>query len=586
MRRCRTFLFSLLLCATVVATPLTEAHGQSVPSTDEDTVSTNPGVPDAGELHDSSLDARFGDVTAPEPTIPDTPPPVDHTAPVDLTRLTRWDGDPYWGAYLSGAPYTTSVMDAFENRTAKRLSVLHFGQAWSTSGTFHAFPTAAMNAVRSRGTIPYLTWGGWGSTSAGATQVDWQNADIAGGRYDSYITAWAQAAKAWGHPFFLRFDWEMNGNWYPWSERANGNAPGSYITMWRHVHDIFAAQGATNATWVWCPNISGGTSTPYSKLYPGDAYVDWTCMDGYNYAGLRSAPWQTPTQVFMGGSVSAGHNSYQELLDVAPSKPIMIGETASTESGGSKSDWIQDLLLVTLPQKMPAVKAIVWTDWNGGNTTRDWPIESSVGATAAFAKGIASPYWEPNSFGSIDAINTLLAGVSQPAQPTTVSAQLAGTTTLSPIADSQVSQASPDTNFGTSSQLQANDNVNLSYLRFDLRTLAGHTITSAQLSLHTRTESWAGSAATFTVATTSGGWSETGITWSNKPVIGSMLGTIKQPGVVDQWYTISLDLAGMQAAVSGGELDIVLHGDSTKDSWSFSSRESGTLSPQLALAFQ
>ena len=33
------------------------------------------------------------------------------------------------------------------------------------------------------------------------------DADIANGSQDAYITQWAEAAKAWGHPFFLRFDW-------------------------------------------------------------------------------------------------------------------------------------------------------------------------------------------------------------------------------------------------------------------------------------------------------------------------------------------------------------------------------------------
>jgi hypothetical protein len=37
------------------------------------------------------------------------------------------------------------------------------------------------------------------------------------GTYDAYITQWAQDAKNWGHPFFLRFDHELNGWWCPWN---------------------------------------------------------------------------------------------------------------------------------------------------------------------------------------------------------------------------------------------------------------------------------------------------------------------------------------------------------------------------------
>lgn len=41
-----------------------------------------------------------------------------------------------------------------------------------------------------------------------------------------------------------------------------------------------------------------------------------------------------------------------------------------------------------LPDKFPRVQALVWFNWNADNM--DWVIESSPGAQAAFAKGIAA----------------------------------------------------------------------------------------------------------------------------------------------------------------------------------------------------
>ena len=79
----------------------------------------------------------------------------------------------------------------------------------------------------------------------------------------------------------------MNGWWRPWSEQANGNHPGEFVAAWRHVVDIFRAQGATNVTWVWCPNIVGPKSQ-LTGLYPGDNYTDWVCMDGYNWGTDRT----------------------------------------------------------------------------------------------------------------------------------------------------------------------------------------------------------------------------------------------------------------------------------------------------------
>ncbi len=81
----------------------------------------------------------------------------------------------------------------------------------------------------------------------------------------------------------MRFNWEMNGRWFPWSEGVNGNKSGEYVTAWRHVHDIFTAVGANKVTWVWCPNIDPNRIfLDLASQYPGDEYVDWTCLDGYN----------------------------------------------------------------------------------------------------------------------------------------------------------------------------------------------------------------------------------------------------------------------------------------------------------------
>ena len=92
------------------------------------------------------------------------------------------------------------------------------------------------------------------------------------------------------------------------------------------------------------------------------------------------------------------------LLALAPGKPIMIAETASVESPGSKPDWIHQALTIDLPQSFPNVKALVWFNWRifENNTWRDWPIESSAATESAFQTAIGSPYYlAGGSFGSL-----------------------------------------------------------------------------------------------------------------------------------------------------------------------------------------
>ena len=67
------------------------------------------------------------------------------------------------------------------------------------------------------------------------------------------------------------------------------------------MHDIFTAVGANNATWVWCPNIDPNNGLhDLGALYPGDAYVDWTCLDGYNWGTNPVKPdrWRSFDQLY------------------------------------------------------------------------------------------------------------------------------------------------------------------------------------------------------------------------------------------------------------------------------------------------
>jgi hypothetical protein len=73
----------------------------------------------------------------------------------------------------------------------------------------------------------------------------------------------------------------------------------------------------------------------------------------------------------------------------------MIGETSSSERGGSKASWIS-ALFASLPASFPSVRALLWFDAYDGSD--DWPLESSASATAAFSAGIAQSVFTSNSF--------------------------------------------------------------------------------------------------------------------------------------------------------------------------------------------
>jgi hypothetical protein len=316
------------------------------------------------------------------------------SATVTVTTATS-AGSIYWGAYINGstygrssdAPWDLTTWDLFESHAGKKVSIEHYGQPpmWE-----QAWASGPANNVVNRGAIPLI------DMSSKSVPL----ADIASGKYDSSIGTWASAVKSWGKPFFFRWNWEMNGTWFSWGAQAKQN-PAAFVAAWKHMHDVVASKGATNVTWVWCPNVEFTGSTALSSLYPGDAYVDWTCMDGYNRGPLDNDSWRSFSQTFQ--------TSYNDILKIAPTKPVMIAETASNENGGSKAAWITDALQTQLPANYPKIKAMVWFNWPiyENNATQQWPIESSQTAQAAFAQGIASPYYASNGFGNLQPLTTV-----------------------------------------------------------------------------------------------------------------------------------------------------------------------------------
>jgi hypothetical protein len=294
----------------------------------------------------------------------------------------------YWGAM------TDESIATFEAHTGKKVSIVQFGKGWWFHNNYVPFSAPDFESIRQRGSIPMVDWRSWDFTVFPAyEQPRFSLRTIVNGAHDAFVRRWAIAAKQWGHPFFLRFDAEQNGDWYPWSEVRNGNTAGQFVQAWKHVHDIFTQVGATNVTWVWCPNITYPGAIPLAESYPGDRFVDWVAMDGYNYGTSPShdAGWKRFYDLF--------RPTYDELQTLAPEKPVMIAETASTEGGGSKAAWITDALTLQLPTNFPNIKAFMW--YNANDAELGLIIETSASAQAAFAAGIASAYYASNTFSTL-----------------------------------------------------------------------------------------------------------------------------------------------------------------------------------------
>jgi hypothetical protein len=130
-------------------------------------------------------------------------------------------------------------------------------------------------------------------------------------------------------------------------------------------------------------------------MYPGDEYVDWTSLDGYNWGTnpVRPARWMTFAQLFS--------STYHKIVDtIAPAKPMVIGEVGSSEYGGSKAAWIEEMLQ-DVPTEYPAIRGLLWFDKFVPGEDMDWQLDSSASATSAFAAGIQSPSYVGNQYAGL-----------------------------------------------------------------------------------------------------------------------------------------------------------------------------------------
>jgi beta-mannanase len=555
----------------------------------------------------------------------------------------------YWGALVDGkAPSTTNlqgVMATFETRSKKKMSIIHWGQPWMMSdGSWGEFQTSYFTNVRNHGSIPMINWASW-KLGGGINQSSFQLRDVYNGNYDTYIRRWATAAKNWGHPFFLRFNHEMNGWWYPWGEGktssgviVNGNSSGDYIKAWRHVHNIFVSVGATNVTWVWAPNHMS-TSSQYpslSSIYPGDSYVNWTGFSVYN----KYTTWAGLNPLLTGSSgMTWFSNSYSKMVTLAPTKPMMLAEFATIEAGDGgtkKAAWIKDALTTQIPTNFPKIKAIVYMEWdiNAGKT---YPIESSTASANAWAAGITLARYASNKYANLNtspipalsgSSTTASAALndspiesetalptSPPASstPTVASTPIASPTdvpvtpTVSPTvvlatsdasptetsmsliatADTYSDEANPDTTAGgTNTTLYINSSpAQTTLLKFDLSPLAGKTALMVNLRFKTTADASAGSGGSANVKLIDDVlWKEQYPSYNNTVSISeTMLGTLPANSAPDTWYEVPLVPSAIQAKF-GGLLSVAIEATGS-DELLLYSREA-TDQPQLVIIYK
>lgn len=271
------------------------------------------------------------------------------------------------GTYIRGLEDSPGLLDSYSQEVGRRPAIVGAYKRWDVA----PFYEPELRQIASRGAVPMIGWEPWNEDDHG-----FRLKAIAHGRYDAYIRRSAWEAREWGGPILVRFGQEMNGSWAPWQRGVDGTTGPRFVAAWRHIVRIFRQVGASNVSWVWCPYVNNGR-LPFKDFYPGDRWVDWLALDGFNWGAPIA--WQTFPTIF--------DRSYRTLTRMSR-KPILIAEIGSNEAGGDKAAWVRRTLH-QLP-RLKRVRAVVWFDATDGS---DFRIDSSAGALAAFRQGISAPIY-------------------------------------------------------------------------------------------------------------------------------------------------------------------------------------------------
>ena len=278
------------------------------------------------------------------------------------------------GVFREGAPANINHVIKFQEQVGKKPAMIMWYQDWAQN-----FPWDACTNAVNYGAVPHIVWEPWYWSDHSKVQLQ----DIIDGKWDTYIRSWAQEIRNFRHTVFLRLAHEFNIEGYPWGIVNNQKDPELYIKAYRHVVDIFKKEKVNNVKWVWCfmnhshPDESWND---WERAYPGDDYVDWIGIDGYNWGTTQDwSQWEAFKYLF--------RDQVRRSKKLWPDKPIMVAEFASAEKGGDKAAWIREIPGY-LKTSMRDLDLIVWFDIR---KEADWRVKSSKDSLAAFQEIMKDP---------------------------------------------------------------------------------------------------------------------------------------------------------------------------------------------------
>jgi hypothetical protein len=285
---------------------------------------------------------------------------------------------------VSRSPDTSlAALDAFTASVGRAPAIWSVWHSWASQ----AVPDPTLFAgLQARGVVPMVFWEPNDPAHPASKAFTYRR--IIKGKWDGYIRAWAQAARAHGGPVLLKFAHEMNAIWFPWgvgNPSFRANTARRFVKAWRHIHDLIrgpGGEGATNVNMLW--SIWGSCQwwqcpASAASLYPGDAYVEYVGFSVFDWNGVLALKRILRAPVGLVAAIS--------------SRPIIVTETG-TRQGDHKPSWITKGYPRSY-KAYPRIAAIVYFDVDSSPLGQpDWRLSHPSSALAAYATIVAQPRFQ------------------------------------------------------------------------------------------------------------------------------------------------------------------------------------------------
>jgi hypothetical protein len=287
-------------------------------------------------------------------------------------------GSLYHGVFPAGTDQPDSDISpanlaGYEQTVGRRVAWVYLDNDWFRS---RAFPAVTTGWIHAHGAVPFIRLMLRSQRRPLVTDPVFTLDRINAGAFDADLSAWADAAKAYGDPLIVEYGTEINGDWNPWSAPYNGGldiGPVKFKQAYRHIVQLMRSRGATNITWAlhyYGQNFPGDDprNVP-STYYPGDDVVDWVGISAYGSEKPYDHRCPTLRQLV--------DDMLPQLRAATPNKPLFLFELGITDHnpGCPSGPWIHAAFTDLLGGRWPEIRGFAW--WNEHWSTDANPADDS-----------------------------------------------------------------------------------------------------------------------------------------------------------------------------------------------------------------